>query len=869
MISVIMYGRNDAHGYNLHRRAALSLNCIAEVLTDPDDEIIFVDYNTPDELPTFIEALGDTLSERCLGLLRVLRVPASLHTERFRDRTHLVVAEPVARNAAARRANPANRWLLSTNTDMIFIPLQGESLSEICRDLTDGYYALPRFELPEWIWERLPRADPRQALVDVERLGPALCLDEPTLNQEWVRYDAPGDFQLILQDDFVAVDGFDEEMLLGWHVDSNLNRRMHLHRGSIETLEGRLAAYHGNHARVPTVYHGAERIENDLDRFFLSVARADVAAQRATWGLADVVLDEVPLRRQIGPAFVHALLATLPAASGPRHPSSAADYASRTAYDSLHVLPFIADSLVVSPLTRIGYLGVNPVLRDLLARLVAELGLSEDLVIPDLSDAEDVDALIQSADLFIVDFGTDLSALGESNVTHFGDGSVRIPAGLDHVFMALERLVEVERARLGSDAHPRRVVLVNSANNFVDPFVSAEFAFTWSSTHCPVRRATVKAVPDDEASGVASRQARALVRWAFRSGRDTGAFDLVLGEGLRFADLDNFSGLGTGWLFPDACGLWTWGSRSELSVAFPDADTDVVLVLVIDNVCVAPGESVKLDVFANDVRVASRDFGPLDSPFGWRVELPPHVVAAGRADLTITADEPHTPRSVGWSPDERPLGFHLHSMALAVDDAITQDEADRSVEVHRPVSFAEGSGGERFLGEGWSAPEPTGVWTIGEKATILLQLPKDIRTNLDVILRGHAYVSAEHPEVEIVFSACGERLGARVFGHGMKRRFLRLPLAGALRDAQGRIAVDIDVDRPASPEELGTGSDPRLLGFHLQWLVVCRTGVRGRWNAVHRRLRRGDLHRGRHEPVVASSVGMRRVGMRRAHPERD
>ena len=83
MISVIVYGRNDAHGYNLHRRAALSLNCIAEVLTDPDDEIIFVDYNTPDELPTFVEALADTLTDRCLGLLRVLRVPAALHTERF------------------------------------------------------------------------------------------------------------------------------------------------------------------------------------------------------------------------------------------------------------------------------------------------------------------------------------------------------------------------------------------------------------------------------------------------------------------------------------------------------------------------------------------------------------------------------------------------------------------------------------------------------------------------------------------------------------------------------------------------------------------------------------------------------------------
>ena len=125
MISVILYGRNDAHGYNLHRRAALSLNCIAEVLTDPDDEIVFVDYNTPDELPTFVEALSDTLTDRCLGLLRVLRVPAAIHAERFAHAHAPAGAEPVARNAAVRRANPSNRWLLSTNTDMIFVPLAG------------------------------------------------------------------------------------------------------------------------------------------------------------------------------------------------------------------------------------------------------------------------------------------------------------------------------------------------------------------------------------------------------------------------------------------------------------------------------------------------------------------------------------------------------------------------------------------------------------------------------------------------------------------------------------------------------------------------------------------------------------------------
>ena len=60
MISIILYGRNDNYGYNLHKRAALSFNCMAELLEAEEDEILFVDYNTPNDFPTFPEAIQDT-----------------------------------------------------------------------------------------------------------------------------------------------------------------------------------------------------------------------------------------------------------------------------------------------------------------------------------------------------------------------------------------------------------------------------------------------------------------------------------------------------------------------------------------------------------------------------------------------------------------------------------------------------------------------------------------------------------------------------------------------------------------------------------------------------------------------------------------
>jgi len=84
------------------------------VLSDPDDEILFVDYNTPDDLPTYIEAVYDTLTPAAKSRLRVFRAPAASDPHRqaespLRPRS----AIPEHRHPAS---NPRNRWLLFTNS---------------------------------------------------------------------------------------------------------------------------------------------------------------------------------------------------------------------------------------------------------------------------------------------------------------------------------------------------------------------------------------------------------------------------------------------------------------------------------------------------------------------------------------------------------------------------------------------------------------------------------------------------------------------------------------------------------------------------------------------------------------------------------
>jgi hypothetical protein len=123
MLSVLVYGRNDAYGENYHRRAALSLNCIAELLTVESDEIVFVDYATPNTLPTLIEAISDTLTPKAAQLLRVIRVRPEYHERVAGARaSSLPVLEAIARNIGLRRIKNGQTWVLSTNSDMVFIP---------------------------------------------------------------------------------------------------------------------------------------------------------------------------------------------------------------------------------------------------------------------------------------------------------------------------------------------------------------------------------------------------------------------------------------------------------------------------------------------------------------------------------------------------------------------------------------------------------------------------------------------------------------------------------------------------------------------------------------------------------------------------
>jgi len=294
VLSVVTYGRNDNYGFNLYKRTAFGFNCLAETLGD-QDEILFVDYNTPTHLPTLPEFIWDTLTEKALSLLRVIRISPEIH-ERIKGNSPLKILENVARNAAIVRSNPQNHWILSTNPDVLLVlASKWPTVAALLQTQPDSFYEMPRFDIPESVWSALPRGEPQNNLhllrdwLVHHKVAIAETVPDHRF-QKFLLFDAPGDFQLAPRDYFFRLRGFDESMNRYLHSDSNLAKRMWLLNGErTDHLLGHLWVLHQDHylsgewannvgSIVHNDYHGKVRLQTEVE------------ANDPSWGLQQVSL---------------------------------------------------------------------------------------------------------------------------------------------------------------------------------------------------------------------------------------------------------------------------------------------------------------------------------------------------------------------------------------------------------------------------------------------------------------------------------------------------------------------------------------------------------------------------------------------------
>jgi hypothetical protein len=219
------------------------------------------------------------------------------------------------------------------------------SLSALAAVLPPGFYAAPRFELPESMWEAFNRLDPGAVIHDVGRSGWEMHLNEVVGHDDLILYTNPGDFQLVAREDLFAVDGFNEEMLLGWHIDTNLFRRISLLHGGVPPgdLVDRVLAYHRGHLRQLTSSH---RRDAPTDDYTPRAGRRSPTSPHneppGDW-LAPTS------RRFPSSAHAHTYLDVLQKTSGSEGEQRLLKAATFFDYDEQHVLPFLLNEFVNAP----------------------------------------------------------------------------------------------------------------------------------------------------------------------------------------------------------------------------------------------------------------------------------------------------------------------------------------------------------------------------------------------------------------------------------------------------------------------------------------------------------------------------------------
>ena len=803
MISVILYGRNDSHGYNLPKRAAISINCIAEMLSDPGDEILFVDYNTPNDLPTFIEAIYDTLTARAKERLRVFRVRPELHA-RLVQHTHLSALEPHSRNIAIRRSNPVNRWILSTNTDMIFLPADGfQSLADAVRDLPDAQYIVPRFELPEPLWESFPRGDPRQVMRACQELGPKLHLHEVAIRYPYMRFDSPGDFQLAPRRALFDIHGFDEHMIHGWHGDSNMCKRLYLFFGNrTESLGHRLKAYHCDHTRVATLAHRVDiKLENNLQEFVYGVEDPVAHHQGETWGAPDEPIEELDFARDPHARFVCALERTLGAPQQDDYPSDANETRNFVYYQPEHVLPFVAGNLTVYPRdARFAYVGANPRMLDLITRCIAEMGFTHPLhPVADLR----ADHLPAAIDLLIFDFGLDPTGLSLGRIGRVTDW----PREQRYSLGAVARCLETCAERAGRAAPDFLVLNANHHvfQQFVGQFLVA--ADTPFPTH--VRKGRPRTGMDRLYRASAWKYTEDLMCSFFAYDEEDHSLRTIApGDIIDMTSEGHSSRYKDGhWGAMDYTGSWIEGHRAAILFVPPSSlQSDLVVYVQINEAFFGPElEPMRFKVFFEGEFLVNWTIYTRFQTTTCKVVLPQRLMVSKNAcRLEFHAGNPQSVQRVAVAAGQRLANEDPRELSVKIQK-LTFTGADRlRYSLGDTLDFTADGAGLAHINECWTQADGFGVWTLGPEANLVLLLKEPIPVPLKAIFTiTDVAVSDEQPFLDV-----------------------RMDINGATA-AQWTLGPTrlTDERRTLLPEGFPT-SDPVLITFH----VEPRTPIDLKWS---------------------------------------
>lgn len=191
-------------------------------------------------------------------------------------------------------------------------------------------------------------------------------------------------------------------------------------------------------------------------------------------------------------------------------------------------------------------------------------------------------------------------------------------------------------------------------------------------------------------------------------------------------------------------------------------------------------------------------------------------------------------RSLSLRRAERPLSTssfrddtldHAFGFRWGLDDAQAGLLALPRLQLDDTYEFSADSPGTAWLGFGWSAPEPWGVWSDGTCASIVIPLDDqalDETGNAEIHLEGQLFGPASTTPSIVHAYINGNRSDVVVFGGDASESRISLILSVALDSPRAKrvLTIEFAILTPLKPCDLGMGSDVRRLGLGLHRLRV-------------------------------------------------
>ena len=229
--SVILSSRDDNYGGNLHKRTTMALTSLIE----HHDEVVFVDWKTVNG-EGVISNIKHNLPHT--KKLKWVQVPKDLLKSKYPNIANYTIIESIGRNVGIRRTE--NDFIVSTNIDIVTTPLDFSTLDK------GSFYTVPRRDVDESF---------HLSFNDYQSLYSHLISNKDSFrakeridneNDKWSLINCCGDYQIGHRDTWFKMKGFEESVLFGCGIDTNVMKKASFY-SEIKVLDHYI--FHLNHGK--------------------------------------------------------------------------------------------------------------------------------------------------------------------------------------------------------------------------------------------------------------------------------------------------------------------------------------------------------------------------------------------------------------------------------------------------------------------------------------------------------------------------------------------------------------------------------------------------------------------------------------------